>query len=324
MSNRIHRRTCRRRAFTLVELLVVIGIIAILIGVLLPALSRAREAANDLKCKANLRTIGQGIIIYQTQNHQYYPVGSWNNGASGGDGSGIWDKIVQQVMGRKGLIGNMATDQTGRIGDAFTCPTAIVASDDYTAQKLHYSAHPRIMPPCVDPSIVADPLGPPFHSKYYTRALKTNQVPHSAEIILIADGEQLHTGANGGPNTYQAEGCADEGLLNLDDGSPHATTLQYGNSPYLYSGDLSKQVVVGHNEDFIPAPGLNIDIAGWVRFRHYGNTSANFLFCDGHVAAFHCSKTKNATVTTWDGKSVQSYTTDLLRKNVYLPYIRAQ
>jgi prepilin-type N-terminal cleavage/methylation domain-containing protein/prepilin-type processing-associated H-X9-DG protein len=63
----------RPRGFTLVELLVAIGIIVILIAILIPAISGARRSANVAKCQANLRGVGQAMTQYATRNRGHFP-----------------------------------------------------------------------------------------------------------------------------------------------------------------------------------------------------------------------------------------------------------
>jgi prepilin-type N-terminal cleavage/methylation domain-containing protein len=75
--------SCRRSAFTLTELLVVIGIIAVLIAILMPALSKARAAANRTVCLSNIRQLGMGILMYCNDNSGYFPTCAfWSDGVA--------------------------------------------------------------------------------------------------------------------------------------------------------------------------------------------------------------------------------------------------
>ena len=70
------RSAAPRLAFTLIELLVVISIIALLIGILLPALTAARQSARDIQCKSNLRQLGVGLYAYANEFDYYWPPGN--------------------------------------------------------------------------------------------------------------------------------------------------------------------------------------------------------------------------------------------------------
>lgn len=84
----------RRRAFSLVELLVVIGVIALLMGMLLPALMRSRRAAQATVCLANLRQFGQFYFIYANANKDRIPLGTAGDGPDKESYHTAWNYFV--------------------------------------------------------------------------------------------------------------------------------------------------------------------------------------------------------------------------------------
>ena len=116
----------RGRGFTLVELLVVIGIIALLVGILLPALSKARKSAANVACKSNLRQIQTASLMYSNDWKNVITKDRWTD-ATGNDIQ-IWYNSLRPYLGKKAVDPNASTS-----GSTSSNPNGIFNAD---ANKL--------------------------------------------------------------------------------------------------------------------------------------------------------------------------------------------
>jgi prepilin-type N-terminal cleavage/methylation domain-containing protein/prepilin-type processing-associated H-X9-DG protein len=120
MRHHTHKPTSR--GFTLVELLVVIGIIAVLISVLLPALSAARRQANNVKCMASLKEIGNGFAMYQIEYRGWWPTARDRKAPSANDWHEWTDLIAKYMNGTKGWVNYYDIAKVRRQSVIWGCP----------------------------------------------------------------------------------------------------------------------------------------------------------------------------------------------------------
>jgi prepilin-type N-terminal cleavage/methylation domain-containing protein/prepilin-type processing-associated H-X9-DG protein len=137
---RVH---CRNRAFTLVELLVVIGIIAALIGILLPVLSGVQARGRDIKCQSNIRQICQAIIGYATESKGVMPYGFYWNRSNPVTWANedpenrfvSWASLVGKYMVRRGADGD---NEEQNFPPVLQCPEALQARPHVVGYVMNF------------------------------------------------------------------------------------------------------------------------------------------------------------------------------------------
>jgi type II secretory pathway pseudopilin PulG len=297
-------------AFTLVELLVVIGIIALLLGVLLPALNKARAQANELACQANLHEIGQALQIYLVNSKGILPYGFWDgtfnvetgqdtgfNASLGSD----WSVLLQ------GAVSTSATNYdadtpvgvNAKIRAMFRDPDAPQGAiyNALNVDLVHYAAHPRLMPQMGQEDVQKE-MG--TSRKFYLQPYGIGRVKRSSDIVLICDAT-LATVVGGGWSVHPepVAQTLDNGRVAYDT----YLTDQYGLMP---AGQMSPNSPI--DMDVGTTGPWNVDTLSDIqniRFRHMNNHIANALMADMHVQSFSFSQT-----------GATQYSTDLLRLNV--------
>lgn len=251
----------QRKGFTLVELLVVIGIIAVLIAILMPALVRARMAANLVKCQSNFRQVYNALCFYANESNGVLPR------ASDVD-VGVTGTFEQTFVRISELLGSKISDATvDPLHPALVCVEADANGTLVWAPNMLRTIqfHPRGFPGYDQARAMPQ--------EYPQR--KLSSIRNSAEKVAFYEGPQI--------GIWNM--CPEPASIFLD-GWRWNWGHMYADPPA--DGDMSRW-----NQ---PADtGLNRDQGWWIcsmRFRHMKNTAGPVAFFDGHVESRRKGETK--------------------------------